>query len=211
MRVLSRHTLASWLRTAGIHRETMAWAEDAPVHRLLIREASLPEADSGPHRRIPLPGEDQVLRIAVGDRPLLGALVVQAVRETGAQEVAAATPAGTYWLNNRGYAHYLRKVSDAQRVHTFLRHVGLTDRFQGGFLIREFEYETHLPLLACQPFCGGPDVYFVCRARPLVLMACHELDLHVETPDAMLAARIRQTAQDCDLTVRGSDVAAVPP
>lgn len=206
MRVLARRDLERWLGLRGIVRETMAWREEGAVHRLLIREREERPFESGPHRRVALPGEEADLKFPIADRPVLSALVADLMRETGEEEVCAATRPGTYWLNNRGYAAYLARVPDAQRVHRFLRGVGLTDRFRGGFVIRPHEYASHLPMLAAQAFCGGPDVFFAARNAPLLVMACHEFDVHVETRDADLLARVRHLADARSLDLRGTEL-----
>ena len=89
--------------------------------------------------------------------------------------------------------------------------MGLTDRFQGGFLIREQECESHLPILASQPFCGGPDVYFAAREAPLLITACHEFDLHLESTDSSLIARLSLLIRSRGLDVRGLDDAVTEP
>lgn len=207
MRVLPRRELAPWLRHLGIDRETMTWEEDeASTHRLLMREADEEAVSHGPHRRLALPDEGRVLKMRVGDRPALGRLVVELMQRTGTDLVCALLPPGSYWLNNRGYAAYLARIPDAQRVHRFLRRVGLTDRFRGGFLIRPHEYASHLPLLTAQAFCGGPDVYFVARDVPLIVMACREFDIHLETREAHLLQQARALAESQGLSLHGLDI-----
>ena len=176
---------------------------DSPLHRLLIRESDSPPFQGGPHRPLRLPEEEQVLKIAVADRPALSNLVPVILREAGAASAIASIPTGAYWLNNRGLAAYLRRVPDSRRVSSLLRGVGLTDRFQGGFLIREQEFETHAVVLASQPFCGGPDVYFAARPAQLLITACHEFDLHLESPDSSLTEKLASLARDHGLDVRG--------
>lgn len=206
MRVLPRHALDGWLGRLGIDRATLTWPESETVSRLLIREPADEVVDEGPHRRIALPGEDSALRLRLGDRPRLSGLVAEILAD--AEEVCAVTRPGTYWLNNRGYAAYLARVPDAQRIHDLLRRVGLTNRFRGGFLIRPYEFATRVPLLAAQPFCGGPDVFFVARGLPLIVMACHEFDLHVETRDPALIERARALTESRGLIARGTEIAA---
>jgi len=208
VRVLSRRDLERWLTRLGIDRAAMTWREEEATHRLLAREPGEEPIERGPHRRLILPDEEMVLKRRVGDRPALSRLVADLMQEVGADLVCAATPLGSYWLNNRGYAAYLARVPDAQRVHRFLRRVGLTDRFRGGFLIRPYEYESHLPQLAAQAFCGGPDVFFVAHNVPLLAMACHEFDVHIETRDAGLLDRARALAESRGLILRGIDLSS---
>jgi hypothetical protein len=207
MRVLSRDALRRWAATNGIDREEMTWRDGPGPFRMLLRDSTPPAAEAeGPHRRVNLPGEGAVEKIPLGDRPGLSRFVAAAFHEAGSGEVCAFGAPESYWLNNRGYAAYLAKVSDARRAHAFLRRVGLTDRFRGGFRIRPFEYDSHLPALAAQPFCGGPDVMFASADPPLLILACHEFDVHVEARQRALASRIAGLADEAGLSVRRSDI-----
>ena len=203
MRAVNRADLARLLTAAGWDRATMTSRSEPSVERLLIRELDSPPFQGGAHRPLRLPEEDQVIKISVADRPALSGLVPALLREAGADSVIAAVPLGAYWLNNRGLAAYLRRVPDALRVNSLLRQVGLTDRFQGGFLISSPEFETHASILASQPFCGGPDVYFAARPAPLLITACHEFDLHLESPDSELTQSLAALARRRGLDVRG--------
>ena len=89
-----------------------------------------------------------------------------------------------------------------------LRRAGLTDRFKGGFLVERDEYDSHLPIIASQPFCGGADVCFAAGGGRLLITACHEFDLHVETTESELARRLQSLAFERGLQVRGLDLAA---
>lgn len=209
MRVQSCRDLDRRLARAGVDREAMTWtaaAGQACVLRLLVREAEADTVEAGPHRPIHLPDERRSLKVRVGDRPALSGLVAALMARAGAMEVCAAGAPGAYWLNNRGYAARLAPVPDAQRLHAFLRGVGLTDRFRGGFLVRPHEFDSHLPRLASQPFCGGPDVLFAAEGAPLLILACHEFDLHVETRDPALADIVRAEAAERGLPVRGAEL-----
>jgi hypothetical protein len=142
----------------------------------------------------------------MGDRPRLSRLIPVILREAGAQSVVAVIPQGAYWLNNRNLSAYLSRVPDSLRVTAELRRVGLSDRFQGGFLVRHHEFSSMVPLLASQPFCGGPDVYFAARPIPVLITACHEFDLHVESPNADLTTQLASLCDQKGLEVRGLDV-----
>jgi hypothetical protein len=97
-------------------------------------------------------------------------------------------------------------------VTAILRRVGITDRFQGAFRIGNHEFDSHVTLLASQPFCGGPDVYFAARPAPLLITACREFDLHIETADAELGAKLAGVARREGLEIRGLDHAdEMPP
>jgi hypothetical protein len=208
VRVLSRDALGRWTAANGIDREEMTWRDGPAPFRMLLRDATtiVGPTVAGPHRRLNLPGEDKVEKIPLGDRPALSRFVAAAFREAGAPEVCAFGAPESYWLNNRGYAAYLSRVADARRVHLFLRRAGLTDRFRGGFRIQPFEYDSHLPALAAQPFCGGPDVMFASAAPPLLILACHEFDLHVEARREALANGVAEIAADAGLRVLRSNL-----
>ena len=181
----------------------MTARSESPVQRLLVREMDSPPFQGGAHRPLRLPEENQVIKISVANRPALSALVPVLLREAEAESAIAAVPIGAYWLNNRGLAAYLRRVPDAERVSTILKRVGLTDRFQGGFLVREQEFDSHASVLASQPFCGGPDVYFAARPARLLITACHEFDLHLESPDPSLTEKLANIVRSHGLDVRG--------
>ena len=206
MRVLSRHALATWLAQRGVDQDRLTWRDSPAPFRMLVRESQSEEIDVGPHRRVSLPDEGTFLKVRLGDRPALGAFVDRAFSDCSAQVVCACGEPESYWLNNRGYAAYLSRVEDARRIHRCLGSVGLSNKFRGGFLVRPFEYGTHLPMLAAQPFCGGPDVLFTSEEPPLLILACHEFDLHVEARDPALANRIEALAADSGLDVRRSDL-----
>ena len=180
MKVYSRFALDGWLRAAGVNRSNMNWSAGS-VQRSLIRESHPPEFDSGPHRRIPLPGDSNDLRLPLGDRPILTGIALALIAGVSRESVMAAVPHASYWLNTRSYAGYLRNVGAAVRVHRALRTVGLTDRFQGGLLIQPYELAKWIPMLAAQPFAGGPDVYFILPEAGMILTACHEFDIHLES------------------------------
>src|SRR5262245_54748682 len=101
----------------------MNWIKGS-AQRCLVRESNPPEFDSGPHRRIPLPGDSSDLKLPLGDRPILAGLALALIAGAGSASVMAAVPQDSYWLNNRSYAGYLRNVRAAVRVHRALRTVG---------------------------------------------------------------------------------------
>ena len=179
----------------------MASLASPSLHRILVREAESPPFEKGPHRPLKEPGEPAVRKVAISDRPALSTLVPALFVSAGVDSVLAAAPLGAYWLNNKGLSDYLSRVPDAGRVTSMLRRVGLTDRFQGGFHITRAEFESILPVLASQPFCGGPDVFFA--SPDLLITACHEFDLHVESSDADLANRLETLVRSRGLEVRG--------
>ena len=183
----------------------MTFWTGAPVHRHLVRETDGPEFTGGAHRPLRIPGEKDVVKIAVSDRPRLSNLVPRLLAGVGAQSAIAALPEGAYWLHNKGLADYLRRVPDSERITRLLRRVGLTDRFQGGFLIGKHEFESVAPTLASQPFCGGPDVYFAAVPGPVLITACHEFDLHLETPSDELFAQLQDLTRGEGLEARGLD------
>lgn len=206
MRVLSREALGRWLSANGIDADRLTWRGDPAPFRLLVRDPADPDAAPGPHRRLSVPGEETIIKIPLADRPRLSRLVSRIMYEAGVGEVCAFGLPESYWLNNRGYAAYLEKVEDARRIHRFLSRAGLTNRFRGGFLVRPHEFESHLPMLAAQPFCGGPDVVFASAAPPILVTACHEFDLHVELRSAELTDRVSELARGVNLDVRRSDL-----
>lgn len=181
----------------------MSWSGGPPGQRLILREAEEPTIDSGIHRPLELPEDATILKRPLGDRAPLSCMVAAVMEQTGAEPVCVAVPGGAYWLNNKGYASRLAEVPDAQRVHRRLRAQGLTDRFRGGFLVRPYEFRSWLPLLASQPFCGGPDVFFIAARVPLIVMACHEFDLHVDTRHDAVFSEITRLAAERNLLVRG--------
>jgi hypothetical protein len=117
----------------------------------------------------------------------------------GADRVLATVPEGTFWLNNKSLAAYFAKVPDAMRVCKFLRDLGLTDKFRGGFLLSPSDFALSLPLLASQTYAGGADVQFTV-VQPLGLrltaVACHHFDIHFATPDPALIVRLIDLAPD---------------
>jgi hypothetical protein len=71
-------------------------------------------------------------------------------------------------------------------------------------LIQPYEYDTHLPLLASQAFCGGPDILFAARNVPLLVLACHEFDLHVEIRDPQIGEIVQTLACERGLVTAGA-------
>jgi hypothetical protein len=204
VRVVSERVLVRALAALGISRESRTWRCQEGLSRLLVRDTDPELVENGPHRRIALPAEETVVKLRVGDRPRLGEYISRLLALADVTAVYAATRPGAYWLNNRGYADYLRRVPDAQRVNHFLRRVGLTDRFRGGFLIQQREFATVVPMLASQAFCGAPDVLFAAVDRPLTALACREFDVHVEARDETLIAAAQALACEADMEVVGA-------
>ena len=207
MRAVSRAELTRAFRSAGWRRDILESIPPLAVHRLLVREPESPSFAGGAHRSVRIPGETEPQKIAIADRPRLGSLIPRALREAGARAAVAAVPEGAYWIHNKGLSAYLRKVPDAAGVIGLLRRMGLTDRFRGGFLIRSHELDTVVPVLASQPFCGGPDVLFASIPAALLVTACHEFDVHFETTDLELATRLNRLVEADGLEARGMEPA----
>jgi len=201
--VISRGDLETFLDRAGIDQQALALRGSSGIHRMLVREPELDVVESGPHRRIALPDESSSLKLRLANRPALGAFIGRLADRSGLPHMIAVVRTGSYWLNNRHYAAYLRNIADAQITNRYLRGVGLTDKFRGGFRVGVGEFDFWVPRLACQAFCGGPDVAFISPSGDLVVVACHEQDVHVETTEHAFDALGRVFAADMGLCVTG--------
>jgi hypothetical protein len=189
MQVIPRRELAQWLRKAGLDPDLRLFPQ--PEHQITIRETSPPPFVRGPHRKSTHSQNPDAGPTPVCDRPDLSRFVATVFHVAEATCVLAVVPEGAFWLNNKSLSGYLWRVPDALRVSAFLRRRGLTDRFQGGFLIRQAQFHSTLPELAANTFSGGSDVLFAAIAPyPLTVLACRHFDLHIASPDSDLIARI---------------------
>ena len=199
MQVIPRYRLPFLLRAAGLEVVTREFPEAENVHRLTVREAEPMPFTTGPHRKIVYPDGRLEGPFPVADRPALSQFVGTIFQELKVERVLATISEGTFWLNNKALSAYLWKVPDAQRVARFLRQRGLTDRFQGGFVIQRPQFETTLPLLAANTYSGGSDVLFSALPSPsfscrVTVLFCHHFDLHIATPDASLLESVTTLA-----------------
>ncbi|MCS6776190.1 MAG: hypothetical protein RMJ43_01435 [Chloroherpetonaceae bacterium] len=195
MQVVPRSRLPRLLRACGLAPETREFPHPERLHRLTVREQAPPAFTGGPHRRVFLPEGAEQEKVPVADRPALSAFVATGFEAVRARYVLATIERGALWLNNRAQREYLADVPDAQRVSRFLRRRGLTDRFQGGFLIPASDFRRTLPMLAAQAFSGGSDVLFAAFPPAFSVLACRQFDLHFTAPEAACLARIVDLAQ----------------
>lgn len=212
MQVIPRHSLPSLLRKAGL-----AAARDFPLttdlYRLTVREQDPVLHVSGPHRKIVYPDGRIEGPFPVADRPALSGFFPRVFSTLGATAVLATVPEGTFWLNNKAQANYLYQVPDAQRVSRFLRRRGLTDRFQGGFVIRADQFVPSLPWLAANTFSGGADVLFSVLAPSslrLTALACHHFDIHFTSPTDPALSTIAELAAQHGLLAESLSLPELP-
>lgn len=203
MQIVPRHDLSRRLRQAGLEPDTRDFAENEFSHRLTLRECAPLPFVAGPHRKVVYADGRVEGPFPLGDRPALSGFVATLFAHLNVPAVLATVADGTFWLNNKAQAEYLRRVPDAERVTRFLRRRGLTNRFRGGFAVRADAYRTVLPVLAANTFAGGGDVLFASLAPdvPLTVLACHHFDLHVSTPNAALLSAVSTLACRHDLAL----------
>ncbi len=192
MQIVPRFDLPRLLSRAGLDAASREFPDQIEIHRLTVRETTPLAYVSGPARKAVYPDGRVEGPYPLADRPALSGFIATVMTEIGAERILATVPEGTFWLNNKSMADYFAEVPDAVRVCRFLRSRGLTDRFQGGFLLVPSQFSTTLPLLAAQTYSGGADVLFTVLKPSIRLtaVACHHFDIHFASPDAALVQRI---------------------
>lgn len=213
MRVVPKGDLPQFFRAAGMDADTRAFSCDALLHRLTVKEAIPPEFHGGPHRKVVYADGRIEGPFPVSDRPALSAFFPTVFSRLQVRYVLATVVEGTFWLNNKAQLDYLKRVPDAVRVGHWLRRRGLTDRFQGGFLLRPCEFAEALPQLAANAYAGGSDVHFTViapRALPLTAVACHHFDIHFASPNAMVMRQVQEFAEAQGLAIESLAEPEIP-
>ena len=199
MQIVPRFQLPRLLSLAGLNVTTREFSDQITTHRLTVREAEPLPYTVGPARKSVFPDGRVEGPYPLADRPLLSHFLGTVMAAIGADQVLATVPEGTFWLNNKSLAAYFAPVPDAMRVCRFLRARGLTDKFQGGFLLSPIDFAVSLPVLAAQTYAGGADVQFTV-IRPgsvqLTAVACHHFDIHFAGPDSRLLDRVAALAPE---------------
>ena len=203
MEIVPAHNLPSLLRLHSVDPEAQSLAVGERAERMTIQESQPPVWVKGPHRKAVHTGALTQGPFPVEDRPALSNFVARVFTELEVGAVLATVPPGAFWLNNKGLSLYLRNVAGARTVSTFLRSRGLTDRFQGGFLVRSSDFTRVVPVLAAGAFCGASNVLFTSLSLEITLtvLACQHFDLHVAGYQTALLDRIADLAQTAHLSV----------
>ena len=74
---------------------------------------------------------------------------------------------------------------------SFFQEAGVRRGFHGGIVAGGRDGPRAARLLATYAYELREDMLFVCEGIPLALLACHEGDVHVHSPDRSVLARCR--------------------